>query len=87
MGRRSHTHFGRVPALAVEGTGAAATAFWINAGGSVTTGKELWRKVDATALVKLVAGGMMGTLALNGGHVFVADAATGIDKLVSGRHG
>jgi hypothetical protein len=80
----SFTHFGRVPALAVEGTGAAATAFWVNAGGSVTTDQGLWRKAGATAPVKLVAGGAMATLALGGGEVFVADRVTGIGKVAVG---
>jgi hypothetical protein len=74
-------HFDRVPMLAVEGTGAAATVFWVNAGGSVNTDKGLWRKVGGAAPAKLVAEGEMVTLALGSGEVFVADAVAGIGKI------
>jgi hypothetical protein len=80
----SFVHFGRVPALAVEGTGAAATAFWVNAGGSVATDQGLWRKAGAADPAKVVPDGAMGTLTLGKGEVFVADATTGIGKVAVG---
>ncbi|HEU4537468.1 MAG TPA: hypothetical protein VFS00_25290, partial [Polyangiaceae bacterium] len=79
----SFVQFGRVPALAVEGTGAAATAFWVNAGGSVATDQGLWRKAGTAAPVKLVPDGSMVTLALGNGEVYVADATAGIGKVAS----
>ena len=79
----SFVQFGRVPALAVEGTGATATAFWVNAGGSVNTDRGLWRKAGATAPVRLVPNGAMVALALGESEVFVADAAAGIGKVAT----
>ncbi len=76
----SFLQLGRVPALAVEGTGVSATAFWVNVGGSAPTDKGLWRKAGAAAPAKLVAGGAMVTLALGESEVFVADSAAGISK-------
>ncbi|HEU4409621.1 MAG TPA: hypothetical protein VFS43_30480 [Polyangiaceae bacterium] len=79
----SFVQFGRVPALAVEGAGAAATVFWVNAGGSVDTDQGLWRKAGAAAPAKLVPDGAMVTLALGEGDVFVADATAGLGKVAA----
>src|SRR5687767_15080442 len=80
----TNAQFGRIPALAVEGTGAAATAYWVNAGGDIATDKGLWRKAGASDPVKLMAGGAMATLALGSGEVFVADTTAGIGKVAVG---
>jgi hypothetical protein len=79
----SFLQLGRVPTLAVVGTGAAATAFWVNVGGSSPTDKGLWRKAGAAAPSKLVPDGAMVALALGETEVFVADATAGIGKVAA----
>jgi stigma-specific protein Stig1 len=79
----TNAQFGRIPALTVGGTGAATTAYWVNAGGDIATDKGLWRKAGSADPVKLVPGGAMVTLALSGAEVFVADMTAGIVRVAA----
>ncbi|HEU4533391.1 MAG TPA: hypothetical protein VFS00_04705, partial [Polyangiaceae bacterium] len=79
----STPQFGQVPALAIEGEGEQAAAYWVNRGGSATDDNGLWRRtfaVGVTAPESLTEGGALLHLGLSADAVFVADAAQGIGR-------
>jgi hypothetical protein len=74
-------HFGRITALAVEGTGGQAVAYWVN---PVDSDAGLWRKADGTDAEKLVPGADMVALAVGTDGLYVAQRGAGIGKVAKG---
>jgi hypothetical protein len=72
----SFVQFGRVPAVAVEGASAEATAWWVNAGGSVATDAGLWRKAEGAAAERLAEAPGLRALSLGPDGAYVTDGAT-----------
>jgi hypothetical protein len=69
-----------VSSLGVEGQ----VAYWVNAGGSVTSDNGLWRKADSTDAALLVPGADMVALAVGPDGLYVAQRGAGIGKVAKG---
>ncbi|HEU4407034.1 MAG TPA: hypothetical protein VFS43_17330 [Polyangiaceae bacterium] len=69
---------GRVDALAVEGAGPAAVAYWVNRDASSAANGGLWRKGEASEPSRIATGEQMIQLAVGTDAVFVADRGRGI---------